>query len=154
MVVRTKCAIALLSLSFLSACATFDPPTFAGTRPDRIAALTCDRMPENSGQASKQSPSGNYCRPLTKVDIDQWMKDLSNWGRWGVNDQLGAVHLIIPAKRIEAAALIKKGLSISLAHDDSPEQSVDNNPPFGHKMLTTGSDPSAKFAFDQYKVRI
>lgn len=152
MVARRKYAIALLSLSFLSTYATFDPPTFAGTRPDRTAALTCDMMPENSGQVSKQSSPGNYCRPLTKVDIDQWMKDLSNWGRWGVNDQLGAVHLITPAKRIEAATLVKKGMSISLAHDDSTEQSVDNNPPFGHKMLTTGSDPSAKFAFDQYIV--
>ena len=26
------------------------------------------------------------------------MKDLSNWGRWGKDDQMGAVNLITPAK--------------------------------------------------------
>ena len=36
---------------------------------------------------------------LSKADIDRWMTELSNWGRWGKEDQLGAVNLITPEKR-------------------------------------------------------
>ena len=31
------------------------------------------------------------------------MTELSNWGRWGKQDQLGAINLITPAKRKQAA---------------------------------------------------
>jgi hypothetical protein len=51
------------------------------------------------------------------------MSELSNWGRWGKTDQIGAVHLITPAKRQEAAALVKEGYSISLAHDAENRES-------------------------------
>ena len=32
-----------------------------------------------------------------------------NWGRWGANDQMGAVNLITPPKRAAAARLVKTG---------------------------------------------
>ena len=53
----------------------------------------------------------------TKADVEKWMTELSNWGRWGKNDQIGTANLITPAKRREAAALVKDGEAISLAHD-------------------------------------
>jgi kynurenine formamidase len=98
----------------------------------------------------KQSPPGDYRSPLTKLDIERWMKEVSNWGRWGANDQSGTVNLITAAKRIRAAALVKAGLAVSLAHNDLTEPAADNMPPFGHKMLTTGASTSAEFATDQY----
>ena len=36
------------------------------------------------------------------------MKDLSNWGRWGQDDQMGAVNLITPAKRKQARRWLKR----------------------------------------------
>ena len=27
-----------------------------------------------------------YPRNLTKEDVDRWMTDLSNWGKWGKDD--------------------------------------------------------------------
>src|SRR5580693_8026499 len=50
---------------------------------------------------------------VTKADIDRWMTELSNWGRWGKDDQLGTLNLITPAKRREAAALVKEGYTVS-----------------------------------------
>lgn len=44
------------------------------------------------------------------------------WGRWGKDDQRGAVNLITPAKRVAAAALVKSGRSVSLAHTFTPPQ--------------------------------
>ena len=72
---------------------------------------------------------------VTKTDIDRWMTELSNWGRWGKDDQLGTLNLITPAKRREAAALVKDGYSVSLAHDVLKEKAADNEGPFVHTML-------------------
>ena len=63
------------------------------------------------------SEAAEYPRNLTKDDIDRWMTELSNWGRWGKEDQAGTVNLITPAKRKQAAALIQEGISISMSLD-------------------------------------
>ena len=52
---------------------------------------------------------------ITKAQVDQWMEDLSNWGRWGADDQLGAVNLITQAKRREALALATTGEVVSMS---------------------------------------
>ena len=52
--------------------------------------------------------------PVKKAQVDRWMTDLSNWGRWGKDDQLGALNLITPAKKREAMALAKDGIVVSL----------------------------------------
>ena len=73
-----------------------------------------------------------YPRNLTKADIDRWMKELSNWGRWGKDDQAGTINLITPTKRKAAAALVKDGVSVSMAVDAdiAPEGSA-SEPPAG-----------------------
>src|SRR5690349_13225096 len=50
-------------------------------------------------------------------DFRRAMQELSNWGRWGADDELGAANLITPAKRKQALALAKEGVPVSLAHD-------------------------------------
>ena len=52
------------------------------------------------GNATRQ-PDNTF----TKNKVDNWMKELSNWGRWGTEDQLGTVNLITPQKRVEASSL-------------------------------------------------
>src|SRR5437762_1201753 len=84
-------------------------------------------------------------QPLEKATVDQWMHELSNWGRWGKDDQLGTVNLITPAKRKAAAGLVKEGYSVSLSSDAETTKSADNEFPFGHEMIATGNDPNAMF---------
>ena len=88
----------------------------------------------------------------TKADIERWMTELSNWGRWGKTDQLGAVNLITPAKRREAAALVRDGEAISLAHDALTKKAPDNPDPFIHKMNFTGAHPNGDWFMDEYTV--
>ena len=88
----------------------------------------------------------------TKADVEKWMTELSNWGRWGKNDQIGTANLITPAKRREAAALVKDGEAISLAHDALLEKAPDNPDPFIRKMLYTGAHPNGDWFMDQYTV--
>ncbi len=61
----------------------------------------------------------------TEADFHRAMKELSNWGRWGKDDELGAANLITPAKRKQATALVKEGLTVSLAHDVAQETADD-----------------------------
>ena len=43
------------------------------------------------------------------------MKENNNWGRWGKDDQLGAMNLVTEAKRQQAVALARTGTVVSLA---------------------------------------
>ena len=88
---------------------------------------------------------------LTSKDIEQMMTSLSNWGRWGPQDQLGAVNLITPQIRKQAAALVKDGLSVSLAHD-ATKVKIGGSPAFEHKMLLTGQRENAGASMDAYSV--
>ena len=79
----------------------------------------------------------------TPAEYERWKKDLSNWGRWGKNDEVGALNLITPAKRKQAASLVKEVFSVSLAADADTVRAVDNPNPYELKMLAIGSDQIA-----------
>jgi len=76
---------------------------------------------------------------VTAATVENWMTELSNWDRWGSDDQLGALNLITPAKRVEAAKLVKTGVSVSLAHNYSVNPDLGLPPPFDQEisMLNT-----------------
>src|SRR5690348_18368096 len=88
-------------------------------------------------------------RKVTKADIDRWMKELSNWGRWGKDDQIGAVNLITPAKRKQAAALVQEGVSVSLARDTEKQKAIDNDSPFRQVVSWTPKNGPAQFELDE-----
>jgi kynurenine formamidase len=89
---------------------------------------------------------------LGSADIDRMITELSNWGRWGKDDQLGALNLITPQKRREAAALVKEGIAVSLAHESNKETELDNPDPYRHTMNSTGADPNGQWASDTVSV--
>ena len=90
---------------------------------------------------------------VDKATVDRWMKELSNWGRWGKDDQLGAVNLITAAKRKQAVALVREGVSVSLARDTEKEKAEDNQRPFTQEMNNTGLNPAGgQFSVDTYSV--
>src|SRR5437764_5093167 len=91
-------------------------------------------------------------QPLDKAAMDRWMKELSNWGRWGKTDQMGTVNLITPAKRRNAAALVKEGYSVSLSRVADTVKAIDNARPFGHQMISSSADPDPMFAMDTYTI--
>jgi len=75
--------------------------------------------------------------PLTtQAQYERWQKELSNWGRWGKEDQLGTLNLITSAKSKQAAALVKEGFSVSLARDASARKEIDNPCPIEWAMTT------------------
>lgn len=82
------------------------------TRRNALAGLlTAIALAALPGAAAR----GQQPAEVTAADVERWMEELSNWGRWGPDDQLGALNLITPAKRREALALATEGLVVSLA---------------------------------------
>ena len=52
---------------------------------------------------------------MTETEVIGYLKTLSNWGRWGAEDQLGTLNLITPAKRLAAARLVRDGVPVTCA---------------------------------------
>ena len=95
------------------------------------------------------SQSQNNTRPTiaTAADFQRAMKELSNWGRWGDKDELGAANLITPAKRKQALDLAREGLTVSLAHDVIQEKAVDAPTILDRTVVTV----SPGVAMDRYQ---
>jgi hypothetical protein len=89
-------------------------------------------------RAASQTRATNHT--VTEAEYERWKKELSNWGRWGKDDQIGALNLITPEKRKRAAALVKDGVSVSLAADADTVKAVDNPNPYEVTMQGIGSD--------------
>ena len=45
--------------------------------------------------------------PMATADVLAFHETLSNWGRWGDDDQLGALNLITPEVTAAAAATVR-----------------------------------------------
>jgi kynurenine formamidase len=63
---------------------------------------------------------------------------LSNWGRWGPDDELGTPNLITPEKTRRALATVQEGVTVSLARDVLWEGAADVPSPPVHFMLESG----------------
>jgi kynurenine formamidase len=85
-------------------------------------------------------PATVATQSVTRAEFGRWKTELSNWGRWGTDDQIGALNLITPAKRRQAAALVRDGVSVSLSRDADTRKAIDNPDPFEHSMLAIGAD--------------
>jgi kynurenine formamidase len=85
---------------------------------------------------------------LPRAAVERWMKELSNWGRWGQHDQRGTLNLITPDVRKKALALVTDGAAVSLAHTLDRGQFPDNPRPIGQQMTLD----SGGHAMDLYSI--
>lgn len=99
-----------------------------------------------------QTTDAKYPAIKTKADVDQTIKAISNWGRWGEEDQLGTLNLITDEKRREAIKLVTTGVSVSLAHRMETSAAADNGSPLKHTMISNGRDGDGPWAMDNYSV--
>ena len=75
---------------------------------------------------------------VTAAQLDGWFESISNWGRWGDDDQRGALNLITDAKRAEAASLVREGAIVSCAQELPKRPAPDNPTPVIHAMQGAG----------------
>ena len=77
---------------------------------------------------------------MTAVDVLAFHETLSNWGRWGDEDQLGALNLISPEVTAAAAATVRSGRTVSCARPLDTVPSADNPSPVAHHMTGTATE--------------
>jgi len=58
---------------------------------------------------------------LTAEDINAYLAEHRNWGRWGHDDELGALNLITAEKRRKSAAVVRTGRT-SVGRTGRPHQ--------------------------------
>src|SRR5215467_1562541 len=63
----------------------------------------------------------------TRDDVWRYLRERRNWGRWGDDDQLGALNLVTADKRRRAAGLVRSGRIVSLSRA-FPTHVAANNP--------------------------
>jgi kynurenine formamidase len=63
---------------------------------------------------------------------------VKNWGRWGAEDERGALNLITAEKRAAAAALVRSGAAVSCARELPVAPSPENPTPALHFMARAG----------------
>jgi kynurenine formamidase len=68
-----------------------------------------------SAVSSRAATAGKPVR--NDLDLERLLPVLSNWGRWGPDDQLGTLNYITPAMRLAAAAQVRSGHVIPLARE-------------------------------------
>jgi kynurenine formamidase len=83
---------------------------------------------------------------LDAQTVREWGRRYSNWGRWGKDDERGALNFITPARVLEACALPRSGrvVSCALPFDQKGPQSgfAGRHNPI-HVMLADGADALA-----------
>ncbi|MDE2361230.1 MAG: cyclase family protein [Hyphomicrobiales bacterium] len=85
-------------------------------------------------------------RKVDRAAIETASRELSNWGRWGDDDQIGTLNNVSPADIVAAAGLIRKGkvFSLGLSLKEPIQSGL-----FGgrwnpiHTMLATGTDAAS-----------
>ncbi|MCH7891151.1 MAG: cyclase family protein [Gemmatimonadetes bacterium] len=121
-----------------------------------LVAATIVAFGASSGAGAQVEPGGE----VTREQFDTWMTELSNWGRWGDDDQLGALNLITPAKRVAAARLVQAGRTVSMARDmtiqrlENPDEASANRPPVlvGSVRSVFDINPAGGFFWERYEI--
>ncbi|HEX4831095.1 MAG TPA: cyclase family protein [Trebonia sp.] len=88
----------------------------------------------------------------TRADFERLIRERRNWGRWGADDEVGAVNLITPDKRAAAAALVRSGRSVSMSMPFPATPGPDNPKPAAHFMRVADRPEGAGAATDYYGV--
>ena len=107
------------------------------------------RLAAISAVAFAQAPEP---RTVPKAQFEKWMAELNNWGRWGKDDEKGALNLITNESRRKASRLVREGFAVSLSHDAEKETAPDNPRPFVHQMLSHSGTPNASSHSDLFTV--
>ena len=78
--------------------------------------------------------------PMATADVVAFHQTLSNWGRWGDEDQLGTLNLITPEVTATAAATVRKGRTVGCGRPLDTVSSADNPAPVAHHMTGTATE--------------
>jgi kynurenine formamidase len=89
---------------------------------------------------------------VSAAEFQSLFAGLSNWGRWGTEDERGTLHLLTPERVAVATQLVRDGLSVTLSLPLNTKAGVHNPAPADHHMTLLGEvatiDESVHFMKD------
>ena len=88
----------------------------------------------------------------TKEEVLKYLREDRNWGRWGDDDQKGAVNLVTPEKRAAAARLVRSGRAVSLSRVFPKTPAPNNLTPAQHYMMRRARGEFGGAATDYYGI--
>jgi kynurenine formamidase len=77
---------------------------------------------------------------ISEADVKGLLEKCSNWGRWGKDDERGALNYINDSKRAAAAKLVQTGESVSMSLPLATLPAPDNPTPVMHLVQHCGHD--------------
>jgi kynurenine formamidase len=80
------------------------------------------------------TPEEGRRRELTAAEFRELFETVSSWGRWGADDERGALNYLTAARILEAARLVRTGESVTLSLPLNTHLGVDNPAPADHRM--------------------
>ena len=83
---------------------------------------------------------------VSLAQFSAMFEELKNWGRWGPDDQRGALNLITAAKRVQAAGLVTEGAVVSAASPLSARPGITTVGPVLRAVLEGGDSAGDGFA--------
>jgi kynurenine formamidase len=103
-----------------------------------VASLLVSAGTRALGQNAATGTGANTAPDATTAKFVALVDELSNWNRWGAEDEKGAVNLITPAKRKQALASVREGANFSMANDAQLKKAVDNPEPIVRDVFHPG----------------
>jgi kynurenine formamidase len=83
---------------------------------------------------------------ITDDELPAVFEAVSNWGRWGADDERGTVNLITPDVTARAKAAIQEGAVVGFGSIDLSGTLASADPPTRHVMLNHGENASHGYA--------
>jgi len=80
---------------------------------------------------------------VTPEALERLFESVKNWGRWGPDDERGALNYITNEKRVAAARLVRDGEAVSCSLEFPVLPGPDNPTPAQHHMVMAGDAPEA-----------
>ena len=77
---------------------------------------------------------------VTAAEFRQLFEAVSTWGRWGAEDERGALNYLTPARVLEAARLVRTGETVTLSLPLNTRPGIDNPAPADHHMTMMGDE--------------
>lgn len=83
---------------------------------------------------------GPHPAAMSGAELQALFDRVSNWGRWGEDDERGALNHIGPSEIVRAAGLVRQGRTVSLSRDFPTRPGPENPWPAQHHMVIAGDD--------------
>jgi kynurenine formamidase len=76
---------------------------------------------------------------VSRDEFDALFEEVSNWGRWGDDDERGTLNLLTLEAVVAAAGLVRTGETVTLSLPIDTRPGADNPEPAIHRMTTLGA---------------